>query len=192
MRPASQGLDPDDPTVGEIDDRLIGDEQLVALDGLPELSVELDTGLHTRLHPRLVPAVRAGPIRLGPVHRQIGVAKEVVAGLGAELGHHDADAGADEHLGAGDGERLPQGVDEAFCGRVGFCVGRQLLEQDAELIAAPPADRVPDTDAGGEARRDLLEEQVARDVSEGVVDALEPVEVEVQHREGSPPDGPPA
>ena len=130
-----------------------------------------------------------GRSRLGPVHRQIGVAKEVVARLGAELGHHDADAGADEHLGAGDRERVSQGVDEALGRGVRLGVGRQLLEQDAELVAAPPADRVAGTHAGGEARRDLLEEQVAGDVPEGVVDALEPVEVEVQHGERSSPTG---
>ena len=40
-----------------------------------------------------------------------------------------------------------------------------------------------------EARRDLLEDEVARDMSEGVVDPLEPVEVEVQHGEWSAPAG---
>ncbi len=189
MRPARQRLDADDPTGGEVDDRLVGDAQLVALDRLTEIAIELDAGLDVGLHLRLVPAVRPGPLDLGPVHRQIGVAQQVVARLGAELGHDDADAGADEHLGDGDPERIAQRVDQALGGGVGLGVGRQLLEQDAELVAAPPADRVPGAHAGDKPRRDLLEQEVAGGVAERVVDRLEPVEVEVEHGERPAPAG---
>ena len=56
-------------------------------------------------------------------------------------------------------ERVAQRVDEALGRGVRLGVGRQLLEQDAELVAAPPADRVARTHAGRQARRDLLEER---------------------------------
>ncbi len=187
--PARQRLGADDPTGGELDDGLVGDEQLVALERLAEVAVELDARLDVGLHARLVPAVRARAVRLGPVHRQVGVAKQVVAGLGAEIGHHDADAGADEHLGRGHPEGIAQGVDEALGRGVRLGVGRQLLEQDAELVPTPPADRVARAYAGRQARRDFLEDEVAGDMSEGVVDPLEPVEVEVEHGERSAPAG---
>ena len=51
-----------------------------------------------------------------------------------------------------DPERIAQGVDETLGGGVRLGVGRQLLEQDAELVAAPAADRV--AGAHAVARRD--------------------------------------
>ena len=58
-----------------------------------------------------------------------------------------------------------------------------FLEQHHELVAAQAGDDVALAQATGEARRDFLQQLVARLVAERVVDQLEAVEVDEQHRE---------
>ena len=54
---------------------------------------------------------------------------------------------------------------------------------DRKLVAAEPRDRVGLADHGLEARRGLLEQRVAGGVAAHVVDLLEAIEVEAQHRD---------
>ena len=65
----------------------------------------------------------------------------------------------------------------------GVGVVDQAGQDDRELVAAEPADRVPGADGGAQPRGHLTEQLVARGVAEGVVDLLEPVEVAEQDAE---------
>ena len=51
--------------------------------------------------------------------------------------------------------------------------------------AAEPGDGAPRADAAPEPARHLLQQHVADRVAERIVDALEMIEVEVEHREGA-------
>ena len=57
-----------------------------------------------------------------------------------------------------------------------------VLEQDRELVAGQPRDQVRFAHAGLQALRDFLEQVVAGQVAEAVVDHLEAVDVQVQQR----------
>ena len=61
-----------------------------------------------------------------------------------------------------------------------------VLDQDGELVAAEPRDRVAGPDRVGEALADRLEQRVAGRMTEAVVDGLEVVEVEEEHRDPEP------
>ncbi len=78
-----------------------------------------------------------------------------------------------------DERRLEQLVDAAG-GRDRIALGADS-EEDRELVAPDSRDGVCRPDGGCESCADHREQAVARDVAEGVVDALEVVEVEEQH-----------
>ena len=59
-----------------------------------------------------------------------------------------------------------------------------VLEQDRELVAAEAGDGVGRAHRVGQALADVAQKLIAGVVPEAVVDLLEPVEVEHQHRHG--------
>ena len=61
-----------------------------------------------------------------------------------------------------------------------------VLHEDGELVAAEARNRIARPKQRVEAPRDLLQESVACIVTEAVVDLLEAVEVDKQHRERFP------
>ena len=83
--PADERLEPDDPVGPEVDDRLVVGAQLVALEGAPEVALEIEAlerlGAHRRVEQREVP----GRIALGPDHRDLGLAQQLVRGDPARL-----------------------------------------------------------------------------------------------------------
>ena len=77
-------------------------------------------------------------------------------------------------------ERPGKGIEGAL-GQAGGVPGvLQVGHDDGELVAAQPRHRVAGARAGIQARRRLLEQQVAERVAQGVVDQLEPIQVDEQ------------
>ena len=64
-----------------------------------------------------------------------------------------------------------------------------VVQQHHELVAADAADGVRLAHAAADARGDFLQQLVADGVAEGVVDLLEPVEVDVEQRQPLPRRG---
>ena len=121
---------------------------------------------------------------LGPVEREVRLAVEVAGAAGRVVGDRDAQAHRrHQRLGGrtevvGPAQRLQQP------GRHGVhrLGRRQPLDQDDELVAAEPRHRRVRAAHGLDPVRDLHEQRVADLVAERVVDRLEPVDVEQQHR----------
>ncbi len=61
-----------------------------------------------------------------------------------------------------------------------------FLGHDRELVAAETAHRVDVADGVAQAPRDLDQQEIAHGMTERVVDLLEPVEVDAQHRDAGP------
>jgi hypothetical protein len=82
-----------------------------------------------------------------------------------------------------DRERVGHGL-EQFLGDLRGVVGRfEIGEEDGELVAAHAGDGVALAQDRAQPRRDRAQQLVAEAVAEGVVDVLEPVEIEEHHRQ---------
>ena len=106
------------------------------------------------------------------------------SGIGlAGRGDAAADADADVAALAGDVERLRQRAAQPSGGDRGHRRVARAAAQDRELVAAQARDQVALAHGGPEPLRDLDQQAVAGLVPEAVVDDLEVVEVEEQHRD---------
>src|SRR5665213_2058842 len=91
----------------------------------------------------------------------------------------NSDAGLDIKRDVFHQKRPMQDVGEALCG--GYSFGRtRVAQEDRELVATEPRYRVTGSHSRSETLGNLAEQQVAIVVPEGVVDILEPIEVD-QH-----------
>jgi hypothetical protein len=119
---------------------------------------------------------------LGLVHGQVGVAQHLVDRAVAQVAEGDAHAGARHDLGAVDRQRLAQHVQHALRQAQPDFGVVQRLQQDGELVAAQPRHQVDGPHAGAQALRHFVQQLVAGHVAQAVVDHLEAVQVQEQHR----------
>ena len=128
--------------------------------------------------------VASAAARLGPVHRGVGVAQHVFRAVVSRARQRNADADAGEDLVPAHFQRRRQLLVNPLGNAGGVRFAADLIEQDGELVAAEARERVARSNAALEAPSDTDEELVAGLVSEAVVDGLEAIEIEVEHREG--------
>ncbi len=178
--PAGQHLDAGRRPVVEPHDRLVLQGQPVGGEGLAQRGEHRGVVDH--------PGPHAGPVVDAPVlaavlrrvQRDVGVPEQVGAGLlGPPPG--DADAGAR-------GERMPGDLDRPGQGGGDppdvLVQVESVLKEQGELVAAEPGDqaavrqRLPQQSGHGD------QEAVTDVVAEAVVDSLEVVEVDEEHRGG--------
>jgi hypothetical protein len=187
VAPAQQRLRTDDPAAVQLDDGLVEQDELVALQGVLEVGFEGEPLHGVVAHGRLEQPPAVGALTFGVVHRDVGVAQQVlgelVAGLRLRRADRDADAGPHRQLPALDQDRLGQAVQHALGDGDGLRRHREPVEQDHELVPAEPGDQVARADAVEQALGDHHEQPVAGVVAERVVDRLEAVEVEQEHGE---------
>ena len=161
----------------EVDDRLVDDEELVALEG--GLDVANDARVDAAAqHDGLVARVALRGVHLPVRTREQLLRRRAVVGE-----HRPADAPVDLDDGAVHLERPSQRVsetaDECACAVV---VAGPDREHD-ELVASDARDRVGLAHDRLEPPRERLEHDVARAVAADVVDVLEAVEVDRDQRE---------
>jgi len=146
--------------------------------------LDRSAGLHPLVHFLGEYPKRAAPLVLGPIEREIRFLQQSGEVPAVVRCAHDPDAGADQNLVALDRERLVEQRDQrpGEINDIAVVVGLGL--DDGEFIAAEPRHQlmVFSRNPGGPPR-DLLQQQIADPVAEGVVDALEVVEVHVVDRE---------
>jgi hypothetical protein len=175
VAPANQSLGPSDPPGGRLHDRLVVQDEFLAVQGAPQVAGQRKAVQDAGVEVVVVDLVAAA-LLLGRVHGRVGVAEQAVelltlvpqgdpgAGLGQDLTavHHDwvADPCKDP---AGHGLGL------------GLVGGR---EDDRELVATDPGRGVGRSKAGPQPVGHLDQNVVAGGVAQVVVDLLEAVQVE--------------
>ena len=123
---------------------------------------------------------------LGRVHRHVGVSEQIVRRLVSRR-RGDADAGTDLHLipAQREGVRHRGGSRSSKSGA--SVARRHVLDEDGELVATESGDGVGGASAGEEPLGRGDQQPVAFGVTETVVDPLEVVEVEEEHRDRPAP-----
>jgi hypothetical protein len=150
--PTDQGLDAHESAVGDRDDRLVEEAQLVPPDRPPQLALELEAIEHAGANVLVEELVAVPPALLGPKHGGLRVADQPVAGALARLGQRDPDARGDAQLGPLEGqggERRPNALGHA--NRVALAL--QALAQDDELVSAKVTEPNGRGGLGGSGRR---------------------------------------
>ena len=171
-------------SVVEVDQRLVVDAQLAALDRAPEVVLHVDpvhrlVG-HRRLEQRRSAADGVG---LGADHRDLGLAEHLVRRRPAR----PADGDPSDALMNQSRPPIGNGARSSCADPLGDPAGvvdvDDRVEDDPELVAAEARDRVARPERADEALADRGQEPVADGVADALVDDLEPVEVEQDDRD---------
>ncbi len=183
MAPAGERLEAGHHIAPQVDDRLIVQLELLALDRLAQVHLDLPPVVDLLVHRLFVEAVVAARRRLHRVKCEVCSHQQIV-GIGAVArtdGDPDADAGSDamtiDLVGLADlfGQASGDGFDRG--------ARHDRGQHDCKLVAAEPREQVPRLQHTLQSRRDLLQQQIADPMAERVVDDLEAIEVEEQHGE---------
>jgi hypothetical protein len=136
--PANECLESDDHSRNEIDDRLIMDAHLFGEDRAAQVGFELQSLNDRDVHLILVLLDTVLTLGLGEIHSEIGVSKELVAGV-----TFDAKCDAHAHRGreflTGDDDRLAQNLHKSSDHLHDFFTIRRVFDEDGELVAAQPS-----------------------------------------------------
>ena len=127
-------------SVCDLDDRLVVDDELVALDGAAQLVGELEPLVDGRLHRGLEDLQAVLAVRLGRVHGDVGVAQQLLAERVRSVGHGDADADRDGEVRSRSSQKSSSKRREDALRDIGTRRRGSFdpLEEDGELVAAQP------------------------------------------------------
>ena len=182
MLPAQQGLHVRHALRAQVDFRLVEHPEFIAFAGRPQVADQADPAQVGFVVAGLVdrdPALRL----LGFVHGDVGAAQQRVrvGRMQRIQGQADARADADLGLSLAQVQRRFQCADD----RPGAFERARFVgsgDQHQELVAAQPRQLVVLVDRVAQPPPDFLQHAVAERVAQGVVDFLEAIQVEQQHR----------
>src|SRR5262245_23766857 len=184
MRPAAERLDPDNYFAAVVDDRLVGEGELVLLDRGAEVVFDQLAFEQVGVHRGVVDAGAVAALVLRPVQGHVGVAHDV-GGAGDMLENDcDADRRTDhdgpivDRIGSAEGGDQPVG-DTLQGPMVGGRAG-----DHRKLVAADTGDQIVAAQRAAEPLRHGPNELVAGRVAERVVDVLEVIEVDIEYGRG--------
>ena len=135
-----------------------------------------------RAHGRLEDFDAVAADALGVIHRQLGVFEHLLGAVRLLLGERQADRGGEEDFAVVEGDRRAQRAPQRL--GEGDDARRLLLRQQdqRELVAAEPRQRVLRLEQAGEPARDGEQHGIADRDADRIVDLLEAVEIDHQHR----------
>ena len=181
--PADQRLDTHDGTGLEIDLRLIVEHELAPRDRLAQVGLDglaLDrVGVH--LGPEKLVVVASRVFRL--IHGEIGVAQQSFGIRSIARKRGDADARGDAQVVSGDAMRRVERDDDLLRAERRIVRVHDVGEQHEELVSALTAHRIGAAHAGLQSLRHRFKQLIADGVTQRIVDVLEAIEIDVQHRD---------
>ena len=183
IRPAGERLEAPNLAVRDIDDRLVEDSQGLGLYCLAQVRLQPQAGHDPPVHGRVEDGGLGRSLALRVVHRDVRVAKEL-ARPALRMVDGDADARAHHQLTPLDPEWLAERGLSAARDLLGLLDRLDPVEEDRELVAADPGDRVTGTEACRKPACSRYQELVADGVVEAIVYDLEAIEVEEE--DGAP------
>ena len=177
--PAQQGLGGENAAL-RVYLRLVMQDELLLLQGQVQVLFELAPVTGRLVHARGEELNVVAPGRLRVIHRSVGILHEDFHALAVGGEDGDADARGRVQSMSFDLVGPRQRLENLAC----HALGRQRVgpgEHDDEFVTAETGDDVAVAHAAAQPRRNLQQECVADVVTEGVVDVLEPIEIEEHH-----------
>lgn len=183
MLPADQRLDAGHAPRAELDLRLEVQDEFFAGDGLAQVLFQTQAAFRIGGHVRLVERVAMLAGLLGRVHGAVRGFHEGrdIATVSGKMRDADADARVD--LAVAELHRFVDAAQEAFRHAGRQVIGVEVVDQDAELVAAEACRDIGFAQFLLQASGDDLQELVADVVAHRVVDVLEAIEVHVEQAE---------
>ncbi len=180
--PAQQGFAADDAAARQVDQRLVVEQEFVALQGAAQVVVQVQPFLGVGIHAFGIEAEGIAAGGLGVVHRGIGLPQQRVEGVAVFRIDGDADRCRNFRFVRLDVEGFAQHRHH-FRGDLGRHFGTvQIGQHHEEFVAAMAADRVGLAHARQQPLRGVAQQHVAHRMSVGVIDGLEAIEVHEQQR----------
>ena len=182
-RQRSSASKPRERVALQVHERLVVQLEFLLDERTAQTDLEAAARLHGRVHRRLEEAEGLAPVALGAVEREVGVLEQAV-GIVAVVGRQrDADARGDIDLLAGHVIGTTDRLDDGACQprRAGRLIAIDL--DDRELVLAEPGQGIGRVDAAAQPVGNGGEKLVSGRVAERLVDALEIVEVDAEHRQ---------
>ena len=199
MAPAHQRLHTHHARGGEVDHRLVDDEQLVQAQRAAQVGLHHQRAHHPLVHRVVEQHPAAAAAALGLVHRGVGIAQHLLGAGHAALGlstcqvraQHQADAGTALHRVVVDGVGLRHLFEQTLRDGAGRGHVVHTFQHHHELVAAEARGhlglqarhRIAWAQGARQAPRDLAQQFVAGAMTQRVVDLLEAVEVHEQDGE---------
>ena len=136
MGPAAQRFHAHDRLAAVVDDRLIGDPQLVVLDRRAQVVLEQLAIEQIGVHRLVIDAGAIAAFVLGPVERHVGVPHDVGGAANVFVDDGDSDTRADHDGLIADGVGRAKRGDHARCDRLQRGVIEAAGRDDGEFVAA--------------------------------------------------------
>ena len=190
--PAQQRLHAQHGARGEVDQRLVVEPQLRALDRPPEVALERRPVDGLGVHLGIEQHRRAYRVRLRPMQRDLRLLEQVERMRQRGAPDRDPDAGPDGQLGAVQVERVRDGGLDPGRHALGLPHAADRPQQDPELVGAEAGHGVRGAGGRHQALANLHEQLIAGRVAQGLVDHLEPVQVEEDQGDPGPRRASPA
>ena len=180
--PAYERLGAGHLAAAKVDDRLEVHHELVAADGLAQVGLDGYVSLCALGHfiREVVTDITAH--FLGVVHGHVGVAQQLIGVVGIVRRHRDADARACVDQVSIEHEWFRQGVDDLLGDGGRLIDVAEVLQQYRKLVTAEASDCVGGAQAFGHPVGRADQELVADVVTKCVVDVLETIQIDEQHR----------
>ena len=137
----------------QVDDRLVVEDELLALDRAPQVGAELEARDRRLAHRRHEPLVRAAAARLGRVHRGVGVAQQVRRPCRRRPATAMPTLARSATSTPPTASGAPSDSGDALGDLLGVRGVGDVLEQERELVAAEAGDGVARADASSAAAR---------------------------------------
>jgi hypothetical protein len=123
------------------------------------------------------------PLRLGPIHRRVGVAHQVEHAVAVAGEQADADGGGQEQFMVAETERLLECAEDFAGQHRDLVFAAHRFHQADEFVATQAGQHVDQAHMLGQPRRNGNQQFVANPVAKRVIDLLELVKVDEQHRQ---------
>ena len=186
VRPADERLEADDALLLERDDRLVVQLELVPVEGAAEVALQIKALADPSAHRLVEHLVAAAALLLRATQSDLSVREQRGRAGAARCRDRYPDAGAREHVALVELDRGLERPQQLIRQLDRAALTGEPLDQDGKFVAVDAREGLSLVQYGQETLGDRDQQLVAEAAPQRLVDDAEAIQVEVEHRDGSP------